>query len=287
MGIVNRMKMGTVVLMLSVSLFIFFKTRTEAPQIAGFKKADLEQVLKLTGVTYDGTLQDLVKATQKGWLRPAGKERWEIEEQPHEKKRAELLPLFKNMGLVDGWEVKEPSYDYILFMGATVFRMAFRMETLHEVLTKLTSYKDIVFLSGCRYLTDNEKEFLAKRGWDSLAITEAGIYPRMFEEFQIPMNKVVCIDSAETKKADGTMYRPTTADTVKDWLKTNPLAGSALVISSQPFCHYQKVVTESLLPTTFRVQAVGVKAPEDTTVAVYLDTVARTLYQWVSTQKTK
>ena len=285
--VANRIKAGTVALMFSVSLFVFFKTRTEAPQIAGFKKADLEQVLKLTGVTYDGTLQDLVKATQKGWLRPAGKERWEIEEQPHEKKRAELLPLFKNMGLVDAWEAKEPSYDYILFMGATVFRMALRMETLHEVLAKLTSYKDIVFLSGCRYLTDNEKEFLVMRGWNPLATTEAGIYPRMFEEFQIPMNKVVCIDSLETKKADGTMYRPTTADTVKDWLKTNPISGSALVISSQPFCLYQKVVTESLLPTTFKVEAVGVKAPEDTTVAVYLDTLARTLYQWVSTQKNK
>ena len=281
------MKMGTVALMFSVSLFVFFKTRTEAPQIAGFKKADLEQVLKLTGVTYDGTLQDLVKVTQKGWLRPAGKERWEIEDQPHEKQRAELLPLFKNMGLVDAYEVTESSYDHILFMGATVFRMALRMETLHEVIAKLTSYKDIIFLSGCRYLTDNEKEFLVKRGWNPLATTEAGIYPRMFEEFQIPMNKVVCIDSLETKKADGTMYRPTTADTVKDWLKMNPTPGTALVISSQPFCHYQKVVTESLLPATFTVKAVGVKAPEDTTVAVYLDTLARTLYQWVSTQKNK
>ena len=285
--VTNRMKMGTVALMFSVSLFVFFKTRTEAPQIAGFKKADLEQVLKLTGVTYDGTLQDLVKVTQKGWLRPAGKERWEIEDKPHEKQKAELLPLFKNMGLVDAYEVTESSYDHVLFMGATVFRMALRMETLRDVLASPIAYKDIVFLSGCRYLTDNEKEFLVKRGWNPLATTEAGIYPRMFEEFKIPMDKVVCIDSLETKKTDGTMYRPTTADTVKDWLKTNPTPGTALVISSQPFCHYQKVVTESLLPTTFRVKTVGVKAPEDTTVAVYLDTLARTLYQWVSTQKTK
>jgi hypothetical protein len=285
--VTNRIKVGTVTLMFCAFLFVFFKTRTEVPHIAGFKKADLEQVLYLTGVTYDGTLQDLVKATQKGWLRPAGKERWEIEDQPHEKQRDVLLPLFRNMGLVDAWEAQESSYEHILFMGATVFRMAARMETLHEVLVKLTSYKDIVFLSGCRYLTGDEKEFLIKRGWSPVATTEGGVYPRLFEENKIALDKVIFIDSPETILPSGRVWRPTTADGVKDWLKTNPTPGTALVISSQPFCHYQKVVAESLLPTTFTVQAVGVKAPEDTTVAVYLDTLARTLYQWVTTQKNK
>jgi len=284
--IISRKKIK-IMTVLFVSLFVFFKIKTEVHQIAGFKKSDLDQVLKLTGVTYDGTLQDLVKATQKSWLRPAGKERWEIEEQPHEQKRKDLIPLFKSMGLVDECKLQETSYDYVLFMGATVFRMALRMETLHEVLEKLTSYKNIVFLSGCRYLTDNEKQFLTKRGWETFVPTEVGVYPRMFEESKIPMQKTVCINSLETKRADGTTYRPTTADTVNDWLKTAPGSGSALVISSQPFCHYQKIVTESLLPKEFKVAVVGVKAPEDTTVAVYLDTLARTLYQWVSTQKNK
>lgn len=283
--IAQRILVGMVALFFYSSLPAFTEVKAEVLHMAGFEKKDIEAVLKITGVTYDGTLQDLVKVTQKNWLRPAGKERWEVGE-VHEDKRKQLVPLFKRMGLIDAFITTEKSYDHILFMGATVFRMALRLETLKEVLGALTSYQDIVFLSGCRYLTDNEKEFLKKRGWDPVAKTEAGIYPRMFEEFAIPLAKTICIDSAESKKTDGTSYRPTTADTVKDWLKTNPVPGTAVVISSQPFCHYQKVVTESLLPKTFKVSVVGVKAPEDTTVAVYLDTIARTLYQWSSTQKT-
>lgn len=286
--VMRTTKTRIVGLIFSIAVLCFFKISTEAPLIAGFKSADLKKVMNITGITYDGTLQDLVKVTQKAWLRPAGKERWEIEDQPYEKKRAELLPVFKDMGLVDAWEIKDKSYEHILFMGATVFRMDLRMDMLHEVLALPVAYKDIIFLSGCRYLTQDEKDFLKKRGWDPVATTEGGVYPRLFEEKKIPLNKVVFIDSPETVHPDGRVWRPTTADGVKDWLKTKPTAGLTLIISSQPFCHYQKIVTESLLPETFVVKAVGVKAPDSTTVAVYLDTLARTIYQWVTTtQKNK
>jgi hypothetical protein len=269
-------------------LLLVFKVSTEAPHIAGFKKSDLKKVMEITGVTYDGTLEDLVKVTQKAWLRPAGKERWEIEQQPYENKRAELLPVFKSMGLVDAWKIKDTSFEHILFMGATVARMALRMETLQEVLEMPVAYKDIIFLSGGRSLIQEEKDFLKKRGWNPIATTEGGVYPRLFEENKIPLNKVVFINASETVQPDGKVWRPTTADCVRDWLKENPTPGLTLVISSQPFCHYQKIVAESLLPETFVVKAVGVKAPESTTVAVYLDTLARTIYQWVTTtQKNK
>ena len=278
---INLVKIGTLGVMAAVLFFVFFKIKSESILIAGFEKEVLENVLKITGVTYDGTIDDLVKQTQKAWIRPAGKERWEMEE-ISEDKRHELMPLFGKLGLVDECKSTKKSYEYILFMGGTVSRMALRMETLKELLVSEVQYQNIVFLSGCRYLTDNEKQFLSDKKWDPIATTEFGIYPKLFEEYQIPVNKIVAINAPETVRSNGTTYRPTTADTVECWLQTNPLPGSVVIISSQPFCHYQKIVTESLLPSSFAVSVVGVESPADTIVANYLDTIARTLYQWVS-----
>ncbi len=259
-------------------LSVFFKLNT-GQTIAGFRKSDLEKVLSITGVTYDGSIDDLVKATQKSWLRPNNKERWEIGE-IFEQKNEELLPLFKKMGLVDECKNIADRYDYIFFMGSTIMNMQERMETLKNILIKPTSYKDIVFLSGARDLTELEKEEAARLGWSSIPRTEAQAAPFLCSDQGIVMDKVVLIDAPKVQQSDGTWRRPTTADTVEKWLQTKSAAGSIVIISSQPFCHNQKVVVESLVPEDFIVDVVGAKAPENTKIAVYLDTIARTLYQW-------
>src|SRR3990167_775233 len=143
MNIQHKKSLG-IVFLVAIALFVFFKTRTESVKIAGFEKADIEQLLKITGVTYDGTVPGLVQATQKAWLRPAGKERWEAVA-VFEDKRSALLPLFKKMGLVEGCSPCCKSYDYILFMGATVFRMESRMEYLQKILQDGIAYREIVF----------------------------------------------------------------------------------------------------------------------------------------------
>ena len=263
---------------------LFFNTRTKEEMIAGFKKTDLQEVLKITNVAWDGKdVKKLVELTQKAWLRPAGKERWEAEP-IFQDKWQQLEPVFKRMGLVDVCAPTSQSYEHILFMGATVFRMDLRMASLAKLLQHGLKYTDIVFLSGARALTEEETQFLKEKKWSVIPTTEAGVYPQMFVDYSIALKDIVFIDAPETVKPDGTKYRPTTADTVVKWLMKNPKAGTCLVISSQPFCHYQKVVTETLLPKTFTVDVAGDKAPESTTVAVYLDTLARTIYQWSTTQ---
>ncbi len=266
------------------SVTLFFKTRTKDEKIAGYEKADIQQLLRLTDLKWDGKdVKQLVEITQKGWLRTAGKERWDAES-IHQDKVEKLQPLFKKMGLVEACSPACQSYDHILFMGATVFRMDLRMLSLAKLLNHGLQYTDIVFLSGARALQENEKQFLVEKKWSVIPTTEAGVYPEMFIDHGIALNNIVFIDAPETVKPDGTKYRPTTADTVIKWLMTNPTPGKCLVISSQPFCQYQKVVTETLLPKTFTVDAAGDKAPADTTVAVYLDTLARTIYQWSTMQ---
>jgi|GEM_PF-2546091 len=276
----KKIKISLLVGMVFVSCALFFKTYTQHPTIAGFAKADVEQVLNITGLTYDGTVEDLIAVTQKGWLGAAQKERWEYEK-IQEDKRDQLLPLFKKMGLVDAWEKHEKNYDYIFSMGATVPRMDAYIQTLQDFLKEGLKCQRIVFLSGCRYLTPAEKDFLTKRGWNDVPETEAGVYPRLFEEHQIPMDKMICIDSPQVTNPDGTTWRPGLADNIRKWLREyHPQPGTVLIISSQPFCHYQKVVAESVLPTGFIVSTVGEKASEGRAVAVYLDTLARTFHQW-------
>jgi hypothetical protein len=169
-------------------------------------------------------------------------------------------------------------------MGATVFRMDLRMQSLAKLLQHGLQYQDIVFLSGMRVTTDNEKKYCNDNSWDLVPGVEADAYPYLFLKYGISLEKIVAICASETVKPDGTTYRPTTADTVVKWLMKNPTPGKVLVISNQPFCHYQKVVTETLLPKTFTVDVAGDKASEDTTVAIYLDTLARTIYQWSTMQ---
>ncbi len=249
--------------------------------IAGFKKADLEKVLELTGVTYDGTVAGLVRATQKAWLRPGSRERWELAPL-HEDKRDQLLPLFRKMWLVDEWINQRFTYNYIFFMGALVgYAMEERMETLRKLFSDSVHADSVVILSGSRDVTERERTLLTAQGWQNIPPLEVDLYPQLFKENGLPFETMVLSNAPATKQPNGTWYRPTTADTVNAWLQRlpTPKPGVVLVVSNQPFCNYQQVVVESLLPKGFTVRTVGKKAPADTPVAVYLDTIARTLYQ--------
>ena len=253
--------------------------------IAGYKKSDLEKVLSLTGVAYDGTLKDLVQQTQKNWIRPVGKERWELAPL-HEDKRESLLPLFKKMGLVDEWKPSHSSYDHVLFLGAHFSRMIIRATTLRDLLPNPSFSSSVVYLSGFRIPAPDEKKLWEEKGWGPSPEREIHFFPRLFEEKGVESKKMKCVEAAETKRSDGTTYRSTTVDTMKKWATTilqEP--GHIVVISNQPFCHYQKMVAQTTLPACYDIEVVGAQAPEDTLVAVYLDTLARTLYQWAQTQK--
>lgn len=66
--------------------------------------------------------QIIVEQTQIKWLRTPGKERWESED-PYAKRKDELMPLFKEIGVVDEINPQEKEFDYILIMGALLERV--------------------------------------------------------------------------------------------------------------------------------------------------------------------
>lgn len=250
--------------------------------IAGFKKVDLEKVLSITGVTYDGTASDLVKKTQKAWLSQRGKEYWELDP-IHEDKREQLLPLFKNMWLVDEWINQKFTYDYILFQGAWVgYGLEERMETLKKLLGIPIHAQEIAILLGSNLLTVVEKKLLTERGWKDIPATKAALCLHFFKEHGLPVDGMVLVDASPAQQKDVSWDCLATADAVKKWLtrRPSPQPGTLLAISHQPFCNFEHLALESLLPKGFIIRTVGKATAGDTRVAVYLDTIARTLYVW-------
>ena len=73
--------------------------------------------------------------------------------------------------------------------------------------------------------------------------------------------------------------RPNTADTIKLWMHANPEPGLSLIISSQPYVHYQDAVLRAYLPAEFTLEVVGKKARSVVSDGKHLDNLARWLYQ--------
>lgn len=241
----------------------------------------LLRILNLTHINHDGTLKNIVELTQKeqplGFIRPRGKERWEIDD-IHEDKRKEIVETFEQMGILNTLYPVDAHYDYVIVHGATLDRARTRMLFLIELHNKGIQFDNIVILSGKRILTADERKRLnyaaeneyemVKVVWSQLDIPEA-----------IKKIPTLFVDSPMLQR-NGVITRPTTGDTVLTWLASNPKPGSVLTISNQPFCEYQDSVTRTYLPSSFQIETVGPAADQDEIkISVLLDNLARWLYQ--------
>ncbi len=71
--------------------------------------------------------------------------------------------------------------------------------------------------------------------------------------------------------------RPTTKDTLLDWLNEKPPLKRTLLISNQPYGEYQRLVAASLSQIEFDIAA-ALPYEKGNGVAIYLDTLARLFY---------
>lgn len=257
----------------------------------------LLDILALTGVTHDGTLPGIVAASQKAWLRPAGKERWQMGEQ-FEALKEKILPLFEQMNLLQEVRPSAKVYDYALFNGSTVPNMRERLAVLFKLYNDGVRFKKLVVFLGDRPL-DPEREpesifFDRKNGvlpiredWKEPAVlpkTETDMGHMLLDQAILPAGfkesvEIEFVDTPMQRNADGSLRRPNTGDTVNLWLTRNPKPGTALSISSQPHVHYQHAVLETLLPETFTLDTVGGAVKQPIHVGNFLDNLARWLYQ--------
>lgn len=266
----------------------------------------LSALLSYFKIDHNGTLGDIVEKTQKTWLRPSNVERFNMQE-PYADKMNELKPVFVELGLVNEVTPQSKNYDYVVILGASLPTARIRISWLIKLWNDGIRFKKVFVLTGQRPL-DSEKETLAmldKEYVNKLRVrnpfigvvrsdwkidssmkfeTESDMMKLIYEQSDMPevlrQVEVVFIESPMKESSAGKKIRPNTADTLKDWLKTNPEKGTILAISSQPTISYQYSVIKSVLPKQFDLEVVGCGLPEEyESVSIILDSLARVLYQ--------
>ncbi len=227
------------------------------------------------------TQDQIVKATQEAWLRPAHKERWESPN-PHGNRKEELMPLFKEIGLVCQVKPSQKEYDFLLIMGALHKRAQMRIDYAVKLWKEGYRFKKIVVLGSERPL-DAEQEPAHEFNTDEKPHNEFGMLKyccnNSMPAEMLTSKNIIFIDTPNTIDAHGKIKRATTGDTINEWLKTeNPKPGSCLVVSNQPHIGYQETVVKNLVPQTFSVEGTGDQQSPDTPVSDILDALARWIY---------
>lgn len=252
--------------------------------------SDLLKLLVLTGVEHDGTLSDIVQKTQAAWLRKPNQERWDMDAyiSGHE---AEIQAVLAKLGMRYSIKPKLKEYDYVVILGALFSTMTLRFQYAIDLWNQGVRYKKIVLLAGARPVVEsqgeNKEKFIQWLGHDFdhdyELNTEADLIKFLYEQSNMPEKMkqlpVQIIDVAMIQSPSGVAKRPTTSDTIVEWVKTKPVVGNCLFISNQPYVGYQDIVVKTDMPTSFAIETVGAERSEGFSTAIALDSLARWLYQ--------
>lgn len=234
-------------------------------------------------VEHDGSLKDIVKQTQALWLRSKGQERWQMSDR-FQGLQEKVWPYFKEMGLLNSQNPLKSHYNYALVFGANYKSVKERISFLIDQWQRGIRFDQIILLGAERQL-DNSIECM-----DDLVgaaakkpATETEMMRLLWSQMQIPPEMkalpLIIVDTPMKKGEEAGLIRPNTGDTINYWLLyQNPIAGTVLAISHQPYVQYQDSVLRTLIPQNFIVETVGFASDEEST-AVHLDNIARILYQ--------
>jgi len=248
------------------------------------------RLLELTGIDCPHTLEDIVAATQKHWLRKQGTERWDIEEHLSEEVAAEIYDIGKSLGYIGQIKPTQTTYKYCCVHGGTMGRMIDRVRFAEELVESGICFEKIILLSGERQLGEHDitPEFA------ELPEDEAAGMLLIYEELEgldmlrsIPH---VLVSAPAITTSQGTVVRPSTQHTLRTWINDyKPEDGACLFVSNQPYVQYQHNVAQVELPEGLIPETVGSAASPSyaETPMLLLDTVARMLYQELMSSKTK
>ncbi len=242
----------------------------------------------------DMSLKGVVSATQKHWIRAAGKERWEIENKFADMQQ-QLNPLLHQAGILDTTHPTQQEYDCVILLGAVLNRVRTRLAYVADLWKKGIRFKKLILLAGERALDsarEPEKEFFTpftnlitiREGWKapaSLPTNEKDMMLFVYDQTKLPEGlRDIPMEVVYASRQPGER-RATTADIAKEWASRNQKPGSILAISNQPYVSYQGATLQNALhsDTGWSLETVGHAANEQDSVAVILDALARTIYQ--------
>lgn len=239
---------------------IFFALLTVCLTSLSALPPPLQEILDLFGVD--------VENVEERWMQK-GKERWEFDKR-YEFMRPVAWPLFEEAGYILEAKPQNESYDYALVYGALLSTVERRIAYLADLWKKGIRFNQIVFLTGERPLIDSEKAICSLE-------MESQMVEWAYFQSDLPKDIPVVFINAPQKQREGKWVRPQTTDTIAAWLQTAPQPGSCLAVSNQPYVAYQMAVMQSLLPKEFELETVGPQVKGEPTVALILDTIAKTI----------
>lgn len=215
----------------------------------------------------------------------APRERWELEEVEVYCPREVIKGHLKNCGFLDETRPTEKKYDYAAWPGALVTRAVGRhYDLVLAWFGYYVSWRETIVFGGKRPLQQDKENYEAchlAMGldlWDSEA---SAAWERLNPQTELDMMRWIWeMDSHLVRFRHGeldSMYdhpvnfvdaamkpqRPTTEDTIKEWLKSNPKPGSVLLSSGVPYGMAMDEAFWMLLePYGFTVETFGHAAPD-------------------------
>lgn len=241
---------------------------------SSFVTPDLLQLLEVMEVPHDGTPASIAAAVATRWARPAGKERWEVEDTLTMAQREAVFHFCRQQHFFDEVVPTQKKYDYALILGGTVGRMAKRIDHFVRLVKAGFEFGEVILLAGARPLDSRIEIFPEGCKTEGDALFDLWKAQNLSKEFNCQLFEAPMMFSS-----DGQSRRPTTADTYIHWLSTDPVPGSCLIFSNQPYCHYQNAVAQLFIPKEFAIETIGFMAePSAQNGLVLLDTIAA----WIS-----
>jgi len=257
---------------------------------------NLLNILKEANIEHDGTLQSILVETQKAWLRPADKERWETHT-VLPLANDNLQSLLEDLYLVHSIKPSNKHYDHALLLGGTIIDVRNRLAYLITLWNSGVLFDSIVVLAGERLLdttiessklllTCNHTTLSFNKNWQfngQLPQTETEMMKMVFDQTDIPTAwntiPIIFVNTPMQKTENDSLRRPNTRDTINAWLQIfNPQSKSIIAISNQPFIGYQDAVLRNTLPKNFSVETVGCANLDNETTQIILDSLARWIY---------
>lgn len=264
-------------------------------------KPKLLQLLQLAGME---TLKESEKNilhintwAQKNLLRQA--ERWEEQNNKFEELKPIIKPILEDLGFVDGTTAHFKDYQGAIVHGGLLQRARLRLHYLIEQWQQGVRFTHLYFLTGERpleplyenrntFIQDEECLLKIKTDWQEpleLPKTESEMMQLVWEQSEIPedmVNQVIVHFIKAPMKKDPKsekLLRPTTDDTVEAWLKDSPPHGRYLAITNAPYINRQDLVTRTIASDGYCFDTVGSGSTENERMAIYLDEVARLIFQ--------
>lgn len=267
----------------------------------GKPSANLIELLQVLKLPHDGTLNSIVSITQEKFFQTRSdgqrKERWELDEVMPEF-RGQVMPVLDRLGMLAEIAPSSDRYDYALMPGALVTRVRTRLKYLSDLWEKAVRSHKLVFLGSERPLAEsrreteilldpNNQELPFRAEWQppqELPTTELGMMQLVWDQANLPkdlrqVNTEWINAPMKSDPSGGRPLRPSTEDTIQEWLKTKPYAGTCIALSNNPHIAYQHSVLKTHLPKDFSLETVGPSASLNLPLAFYLGEMARWLYQ--------